>query len=368
MAANAPAKSAGSSSSNTSSDSNASSSSTTTRPKRTRSIRAGTVSSRWLYNHFHVGELIVDMRTADAFARGSILGAISMPPLDGCASVADVDTQCALSSDAMRLSPRKRKLRDVVLVADRSQLRDAASWVFTLQHLLAAEGLVASVKVLCDSYADFALRYPFYTTESVLSSATGAVVASGVHRVTYPNEIVSGFLYLGNMWQATSPQVIADLGITHIVNASLDVGNVFETDGVVYHDVKLKDSSAADISQFFDATCRFIHNAKQATPRHRVLVHCTQGISRSATLVVVYLMRTHRWSLARAFNYVRAGRGVILPNDGFLHALLLEERRLLGGNSVAEHELDLLLQGGVPDHPATCGALSLRRELSCAVM
>ncbi|TYZ58246.1 hypothetical protein PybrP1_007923 [[Pythium] brassicae (nom. inval.)] len=384
MAVTTTAKSADSSSSNSSSTSSRSrsSSSSTTRTKRTRSIRAGTVSSRWLFNHFHVGELVVDARAPDAFARGTVLGAISVPPLDGCQSFADVDTQSSPSSDAARLSPRKRKLRDVVLLADRAQLGDAASWVFTLQQLLADDGLVASVKVLGDCYADFARRYPFYTTGGV-ASGTGAVV-SGEHLVTYPNEIEDGFLYLGNMWQAESPQVIADLGITHVVNASLDVGNVFAGQGVCYHEVKIKDESAADITRFFDSTFLFIHRAKLATssslsttstavanggerapaPRHRVLVHCTQGISRSATLVIAYLMRTHQWSLARAYNYTRAGRGVILPNDGFLRALLLEERRLLGGNSVAEHELDLLLQGGVPDRPAACDALALRREPS----
>lgn len=351
----------------------------TTAPLR-RAIRTCNVDSRWLFNNFYVGELIVDTRSRAAFERATILGAISIPPVVNCASFADVVAQCGAESGAASLSPRKRTLRDIVLFADRTQLSSAASWVFTLQQLLEAEGLVASVKVLSDSFSAFRRRYPFYTTDAAAASPSDGVIQCGAHRVTYPNEIVECFLYLGNMWQAESHQVVRDLGITHIVNATLDLGNVFERHGVQYHEVKIKDEAAADIAAFFDATFAFIDSAKQtdqssSSPRTgRVLVHCTQGISRSATLVIMYLMRAHRWSLVQAFNYTRAGRGVIIPNDGFVRALLAEERRLHARNSVDEHELDLLLQGRLEDRSLagasewSAGASWRRASGNCRVM
>lgn len=52
----------------------------------------------------------------------------------------------------------------------------------------------------------------------------------------------------------------------------------------------------------------------------KVLVHCAMGISRSATLVLAFLMICEDMSLADAIQTVRAHRG-ICPNSGFLKQL-----------------------------------------------
>lgn len=110
------------------------------------------------------------------------------------------------------------------------------------------------------------------------------------------------------MWHAQSQQVIQHLGITHIVNATLDMGNVFQEKGILYHEIK--DKVEVDITPYFDSTYAFIESAKRRQ-HGRVLVHCTQGISRSATLVIMYLMRAHHWSLVTAANYALRNRGVV---------------------------------------------------------
>lgn len=55
--------------------------------------------------------------------------------------------------------------------------------------------------------------------------------------------------------------------------------------------------------------------------RGRVLVHCMQGVSRSASLVVAYVMTSKGLSLADALATVQAARPVVLPNPGFLRQL-----------------------------------------------
>jgi protein-tyrosine phosphatase len=49
-----------------------------------------------------------------------------------------------------------------------------------------------------------------------------------------------------------------------------------------------------------------------------VLVHCAAGVSRSASVVIYYIMRHFRWSFAKALAHVKAKRSVICPNDGFM--------------------------------------------------
>lgn len=64
----------------------------------------------------------------------------------------------------------------------------------------------------------------------------------------------------------------------------------------------------------------------------KVLVHCVMGRSRSATLVLAYLMMKHSLSVVDAIEHVRQRR-CILPNHGFLKQLraldiTIQEERL----------------------------------------
>lgn len=54
-----------------------------------------------------------------------------------------------------------------------------------------------------------------------------------------------------------------------------------------------------------------------------VLVHCEQGVSRSASVVIAYLLAaTHEFhSVTDALDFVKSKRGVIRPNAGFLRQL-----------------------------------------------
>ncbi len=56
-----------------------------------------------------------------------------------------------------------------------------------------------------------------------------------------------------------------------------------------------------------------------------VLVHCFRGRSRSAALVVAYLMQKHACSMEKAFRRVLSKRDCVNPHDGFMAQLKLYE-------------------------------------------
>uniref|UniRef100_M4BV01 Protein-tyrosine-phosphatase n=1 Tax=Hyaloperonospora arabidopsidis (strain Emoy2) TaxID=559515 RepID=M4BV01_HYAAE len=343
-------------------------------PKK-RLVRRGEVNCRWLYNQVQAsrGMILIDTRSKAEYERDSIPSALSIPPMEGCATLEDVEKRL-LDDQRYLFSSKKRKLRDVVLFGDAVKkivaddgldARNGAScsWLRQLEQLIIEDGLVTSVKLMYDGFLTFKYRYPFYTTSALMDEISGQLTRtkSGTHNLNYPNEILEGFLFLGNMWHAQSKQVVSHLGITHVVNASLDVGNTFERDGVKYLNVTIKDRPEADISPYFDAAYRFIESAKRMQ-HGRVLVHCTQGISRSATLVITYLMRANNWSLVTAVNFAMASRGVVYPNQGFIKSLMLEEFRLYKGNSITSDEVDTLLQNLIPDRPVPLQSHSNKTE------
>jgi len=52
-----------------------------------------------------------------------------------------------------------------------------------------------------------------------------------------------------------------------------------------------------------------------------VLVVCTAGISRSAAIIIAYLIKHHKMPYTVAFNTVKRARVFINPNVGFERAL-----------------------------------------------
>ena len=82
----------------------------------------------------------------------------------------------------------------------------------------------------------------------------------------------------------------------------------------------------APIENHFEDVNSFISNACQSGGK--VLVHCDQGVSRSATAVLAYLMKERGMSVDQAFAYLQSKRGIVDPNYGFIQKLHHYEKSL----------------------------------------
>ena len=86
------------------------------------------------------------------------------------------------------------------------------------------------------------------------------------------------------------------------------------------------DPKKMDISVYFDQTHDFI--AKALAKNEKVLVHCHMGISRSATIVISYIMKTQKMGWFDALLFVSKKRPIICPNQGFMYSLMDYEIKL----------------------------------------
>jgi protein-tyrosine phosphatase len=73
-----------------------------------------------------------------------------------------------------------------------------------------------------------------------------------------------------------------------------------------------KDLNTYDMSQHFDETYAFI--SEQVDSNRNVLVHCHAGVSRSATILIAYLMKRNAWTLEKALSVVKSKRARAKPN------------------------------------------------------
>ncbi|XP_039212516.1 dual specificity protein phosphatase 26 [Crotalus tigris] len=130
-------------------------------------------------------------------------------------------------------------------------------------------------------------------------------------------------LYLGDQDIAANRRELARLNITHILNASHSKwrggAEYYDGMGICYLGIEAHDSPTFDMSPYFQPAADFIHKALSKRGG-RILVHCAVGVSRSATLVLAYLMIYHHLTLVEAIKTVKDHRGII-PNRGFLRQL-----------------------------------------------
>lgn len=141
-------------------------------------------------------------------------------------------------------------------------------------------------------------------------------------------EIEKGKLYLGSRLNAMNRQYRKRFGINVVVSVIRNsLAAHFEEEVYEYRHISIEDSCSANILPFLDSTVNFIED--QITERKRtVLVHCEQGISRSATIVIAYLMKTKTIGLDEAMAEVRKRRACTSPNLAFLGQLQTYEKHL----------------------------------------
>jgi protein-tyrosine phosphatase len=58
-----------------------------------------------------------------------------------------------------------------------------------------------------------------------------------------------------------------------------------------------------------------------------VLVHCHKGVSRSASVVAAYLMKSQGWGLDAAMAHLKAARPSVSPHEAFMEQLAQYDRQ-----------------------------------------
>ena len=109
------------------------------------------------------------------------------------------------------------------------------------------------------------------------------------------SEVIEGFLYLGGDYIAQDRESFEKYGITHVVNCAADYSaNYFENEGVIYKSYHLKDHVRENIECLFYDAIQFMQDARDKGGK--VFVHCVQGVSRSATICLSYIIFTRKLS------------------------------------------------------------------------
>jgi len=79
--------------------------------------------------------------------------------------------------------------------------------------------------------------------------------------------------------------------------------------------LKLEDTATENLLQYLEETLSYIH--EKISKNERMLVHCYAGRSRSASIVISYLIKYHAMKVEEALQFVKNKRPAADPNRGF---------------------------------------------------
>jgi protein-tyrosine phosphatase len=136
-------------------------------------------------------------------------------------------------------------------------------------------------------------------------------------------------VYIGN--SKHSEEELISLGITHVFNISNNRYREYKT--IKETQFKMEDHIDENIMSILP---NIIDNIKLLNDSgSKIFVHCFAGISRSATVVLYYIMFFHNYSYNAAFQFLRSKRVGIQPNHGFIRQLKSLEKKFV----IVKHEI-----------------------------
>lgn len=90
--------------------------------------------------------------------------------------------------------------------------------------------------------------------------------------------------------------------------------------------LEVKDSDDEKILDSFDLAYDFIE--KGASDGSTILVCCSNGISRSPTVLIAYFIKKYNLTFDEAYEKLKAIKDDIAPNDGFIIKLKAFDKKL----------------------------------------
>ncbi|KAL7067889.1 dual specificity phosphatase, catalytic domain-containing protein [Cryptosporidium serpentis] len=177
------------------------------------------------------------------------------------------------------------------------------------------------------------------------------------------SEVIKNQLYLSGYSVACDKQILKTYGITHIVNLSgatcvnrFPEEFEYRTYYVCDNQQECIEGVLYDALEWIDCTLNYRKRVKKTmnkieiavnlnnkikygelsdnksdkidTKNHRILIHCQEGVSRSSSIVIGYLMWKKKKSFYDISEHVRACRSISSPNIGFTYQLLVFQKSL----------------------------------------
>ncbi|XP_068459509.1 dual specificity protein phosphatase 8 isoform X2 [Clinocottus analis] len=271
--------------------------------------------------------LVIDSRTFSEYNASHVQGAVNVC----CSKLVKRRLQQDKVSVTELLQPNSKVelgRKQEVVVYDQSSKEAGHLSKDGFVHILMGklESTFHKVSLLTGGFAAFSSCFPGLcegkpATSLPMSLSQPCLTVSNVG----PTRILP-HLYLGSQKDVLNKDLMAQNGITYVLNASNTCPKPDFISESQFMRIPVNDNYCEKLLPWLEKTNEFIDKAKVSNCR--VIVHCLAGISRSATIAIAYIMKTMGLSSDDAYRFVKDRRPSISPNFNFLGQLLEFEKGL----------------------------------------
>ena len=160
----------------------------------------------------------------------------------------------------------------------------------------------------------------FKKTQRVYGDNKGIV--GSIYDLTYDASLITDNIYLGNAYNARDYYKLKEHNIGLIINCTKDIPNYFEgEEDIEYERVDVQDVNGANILPYIKKVVPIIEKYIEKNPEKNILVHCFMGSSRSASIVIGYLMKKLNLRRRDALNLAKQKRDLVNINTDFFEQL-----------------------------------------------
>ena len=140
--------------------------------------------------------------------------------------------------------------------------------------------------------------------------------------ISYNIDKITDNIYLGKVDGLKDKDYFKAEKITSILSLIENVPEVDKELNINHKKIHIDDLYSENIIKYFKECIEFIDN------NGKIFVHCECGVSRSATIVIAYLMWKTHSTFDAAYRFVKKTRPEIDPNNGFRKQLNIFQKLL----------------------------------------
>lgn len=129
---------------------------------------------------------------------------------------------------------------------------------------------------------------------------------------------VADNVYIGNKCAGNDPILLKKYNITKMIKCDTSEIPVL-IDGISTKVIPIGDNPNSEIKEYFDDCIKMINNA--ILNKQTILVHCDAGSSRSASIIIAWIMHDKKIDFISAYKILKHIRPCIEPNEGFVSQL-----------------------------------------------
>jgi dual specificity phosphatase 12 len=142
---------------------------------------------------------------------------------------------------------------------------------------------------------------------------------NSLYDLTYDCTKITDRIYLGNAYNARDYYNLESKDIGLIINCTEEIPNYFE-EYFEYNKIIIDDNNEENMGPYFDEYADIIYNYIQNNNKN-ILIHCFMGSSRSATILLAYLIKYENYTLKKSLEYIKELRNIVNPNTSFYEQL-----------------------------------------------